>query len=102
MRPNSGASRSSVWTAFRNYRLTSNMRVDPAETEFKQWLLDIGNGTIETDDNERISLPAEILSNGNLVEEVFGPCLASNDFEAMKKRAILCPSTATRRNTTGM
>uniref|UniRef100_A0A914EBK4 ATP-dependent DNA helicase n=1 Tax=Acrobeloides nanus TaxID=290746 RepID=A0A914EBK4_9BILA len=36
-------------------------------------------------------LSAEILLNGNLVEEVFGPCLASNDFEAMKKHAIPCP-----------
>src|SRR5277367_7138550 len=62
--------RSSIWTAFLNYRLTSNMRVDPAEAEFKQWLLD---GTIETDDNDRISIPAVILSNCNLVEEVLGP-----------------------------
>uniref|UniRef100_A0A914EHK9 ATP-dependent DNA helicase n=1 Tax=Acrobeloides nanus TaxID=290746 RepID=A0A914EHK9_9BILA len=61
------------------------------QTKFKQWLLKFGNDTLETDDYDRITLPVKILANGNLVEEVFGPCLASNDFEAMKKRAILCP-----------
>ena len=34
---------------------------------------------------------SHILSNGNLIDEVFGDCLANNRYEDMKDRAILAP-----------
>lgn len=68
-----------------------NMRVGPEQTEFAKYLLKIGNGELPLNDMGEIELPEDILSNGNLVDEVFGNCLVNENYEEMKDRAIFAP-----------
>ena len=54
------------------------MRVDLKERDFAEYLLKVGNGDLPVSAMDEIDLPEDILSNGNLIEEVFGDCLANN------------------------
>ena len=56
--------------------------------DFAEYLLKVGNGYLAVNAMDEIELPEVILSNGNLIEEVFGDCLANNRYEDMKDRAI--------------
>ena len=56
-----------------------------------QYLLNVGNGDLATNVMGEIELPNSILSKGKIIEEVFGDCLESGNYEKMKDRAILAP-----------
>ncbi|RCN44401.1 hypothetical protein ANCCAN_09615 [Ancylostoma caninum] len=49
----------------------------------------IGNGEIEQDSEGRIHLPSDLMSNGNLIDEVFGDELTNTD--NLSDYAILAP-----------
>lgn len=83
--------RSDLWQHFSSLQLTENMRVDLEEKEFAQYLLNVGNGDLATNVMGEIELPNSILSKGKIIEEVFGDCLESGNYEKMKDRAILAP-----------
>lgn len=59
---------SHLWSHFKTFSLSQNMRIDSEEIMFKSWTLDIGNGA----GPESISIPFEMTSSGDLTEEVFG------------------------------
>ena len=67
------------------------MRVDPKQRDFAEYLLNLGNGNLPVNAMDEIELSEEILSSGNLIDEVFGDCLANGRYEDMKDRAILAP-----------
>lgn len=83
--------KSNLWHHFHFFSLTENMRVDPEQRDFAEYLLKIGNGELPVNTMDEVELPEDILSNGNLIDEVFGDCLANNRYEDMKDRAILAP-----------
>nr|XP_015925120.2 uncharacterized protein LOC107452988 [Parasteatoda tepidariorum] len=83
--------RSHLWQHFKTYSLEKNMRADPGEEEFAKYLLKLGDGELEVNELGEIEVPEEIRSGGNLIDEIFGPCLRSGNYEAMKNRAILAP-----------
>ena len=83
--------RSNLWQHFHLFSLTENMRVDPEQRDFAEYLLKVGNGELPVNNMDEIELPVDILSNGNLIDEVFGNCITNNRFQDMKDRAIIAP-----------
>lgn len=101
--------RSRLWKHFGQnlFRLTDNMRVEHAAKEdgahretlqqFAEWLLALGDGRLEQDEEGRVALPPEMcLDEGadmqELIDWVF-PDLAtrSGDVEYIAERAVLAP-----------
>ncbi|KAK0401770.1 hypothetical protein QR680_015960 [Steinernema hermaphroditum] len=82
---------SELWPGFEQHRLSTNMRVQGDQEEFRQWLLALGNGDLPEVEEEIIEIPKEFVANGNLVSEIFGDAIAEGDWEEVGKRAILAP-----------
>ncbi|VDK43225.1 unnamed protein product, partial [Cylicostephanus goldi] len=80
---------SQFWKSFRMHRLSVNMRAAESGSSWCDFLMSVGNGEASEDEAGRIQLPTEIISNGNLIDEVFGDLLT--DFETLSERAILTP-----------
>lgn len=75
------------------YVVDENKRVSNDESDFKKWLLKVGDGIFSGNfeiTNEVIKLPKEFLSTGDIITEVFGEKISPNDNEIHKK-VILCP-----------
>lgn len=71
-------------------RLKKNMRALPEEKDFAKFLLKVGNGDLQNEEEDDIKLPEQILSNGNLVEEVLLDCINAGDYKSLASRVILC------------
>ena len=97
---------SDIWRygKFRTYHLTQNMRVNPAEREFAQFLLRLGNGELNVripnvTDNalalpERLIMPW-INDEDNelaLIKFVFAEHLTVESVRAYEQHVILCPT----------
>jgi PIF1-like helicase/Helicase len=81
---------SDVWSRCKKFELVQNMRTEPGEIKFADYLKGIGNGTT-VDENDEIDLPQEWLTKESLAKKIFGKCISEGDFDEMTKRAILCP-----------
>ncbi|KHJ87579.1 hypothetical protein OESDEN_12645 [Oesophagostomum dentatum] len=53
-----------------------NMRVSTSEFEWKQYLLELGNGMLPVDENDEMAVPPDFLCTGSLVHEIFSPYLS--------------------------
>ncbi|CAF1094830.1 unnamed protein product, partial [Brachionus calyciflorus] len=85
--------RSDLWTHFRQMALQENVRADPNETEFKEWLMEVGDGRSRVYDNHNlIRLPDRVVCNGNLVNEIFGEGELRLEDDNRFNNAILCPT----------
>ena len=85
--------RSDLWTHFRQMALQENVRADPNEIEFKEWLMEVGDGRSRVYDNHNlIRLPDRVVCNGNLVNEIFGEGELRLEENNRFKNAILCPT----------
>ena len=65
------------------------MRVDPEQRNFAKYLLKFENGELTANTMDEVELPEDILSSGNIIDEIFDDCLANSRYEDMKDRAIL-------------
>ncbi|RMZ96287.1 ATP-dependent DNA helicase PIF7-like, partial [Brachionus plicatilis] len=63
--------------------LTVNVRADPNEHEFKNWLMEIGDGK---------SLPPRVCCPDNIVDQVFGPGQLELDVQNRLNNDLLCPT----------
>ncbi|XP_058789684.1 uncharacterized protein LOC131663341 [Phymastichus coffea] len=81
---------SKVWKYFTKFSLPANMRVLPNEIEFSKFLLDIGNGTLN-DQNDCVNLPEHCIlpPTSNIIDDTFGILMKENKFQDMCKCAIL-------------
>ncbi|XP_008212376.1 ATP-dependent DNA helicase PIF1-like [Nasonia vitripennis] len=81
---------SESWKHFTTYNLSANMRVLPNEVDFAQYLLSVGDGTLN-DANDNLTLPQQCIMepNNNVAQIVFGGFIAEKNFEKMSKCAIL-------------
>ena len=82
---------SELWSYFKIIRLNKNMRTEPGEEEFSEWLIKFGNGELRTNENDAIELPTACTSGGNLADEVFGKHISLEDVPNFGDRVILCP-----------
>ena len=64
------------------------MRIDPEQEKFAKCIVELGNENLPKTEFNEIELPEDIISSGNLIEEVFGECLSKQSFDLMKDRAI--------------
>ncbi|KAL3118842.1 hypothetical protein niasHT_008189 [Heterodera trifolii] len=87
---NSTLKRSEYWRLAKRYKLTKNMRALETEQEFAKDLLEIGTGKWNSE-NDEIILPENCISYGDLAEEIFANCIASENWNEMAKSAILAP-----------
>ena len=67
------------------------MRALPEENDFAKFVLDIGNGSLnDNNDNINLNVPDECISyNFNASMEIFGNCIRDKKNSEMSKRAIL-------------
>ncbi|XP_008202049.2 uncharacterized protein LOC103315369 [Nasonia vitripennis] len=81
---------SELWKYFKNFTLTTNMRVMPNEVDFAKFLLEVGNGTLN-DSHDKINVPEHCIltANNNMAYHLFGKLIEEKRFENMSKCAIL-------------
>ena len=58
-----------LWEHVTTYKLSKNMRCQ-GQSEFTNWLLQVGEGTIN-DINDRISIPRYLIVNHDIVKVMF-------------------------------
>lgn len=84
---------------FTKFKLTVNMRASTESTEWKECLMEIGNGTAPLDGDERIDVPQELMRfafffqiimcfSRDLIADVFEGKF--DDPDHLQSRAILC------------
>ena len=81
--------RSSLWSSFRQFRLTKNMRAAD-EQAFSSWLLQVGNGSLPSachqSEEPLITIPEECVCH-NVIDAVYDDMLDNQ----IERRVILCP-----------
>jgi hypothetical protein len=83
---------SPLYSSIVEFHLTKNMRVRDGDESFCEWLLKIGEGTINEDIDQWVEIPQEHLvkTKMDLIEHTF-PNLESMDKEDMMSSGIFCP-----------
>ncbi|GBP51865.1 PiggyBac transposable element-derived protein 4 [Eumeta japonica] len=61
------------------------------QQQFANYLLKLGNGELPLNNMDEIELSLNVISTGNLIDEAFSNCLASENYDGMKDRAIIAP-----------
>ena len=84
--------KSLLWQCFGHFKLQINMRLTDNDLEFRQWLLELGNGQCKKD----ISVPPDLQVDDteDLVEAVFGNALTAESDIDLADCAILSPKNA--------
>ena len=79
-----------LWNKFSTYELKTNMRVLQEEIEFAKFLLDVGDGTFN-DQNDCIELLEHCILSKNecIVQKVYGKLMEQKKFDGMSQCAIL-------------
>ena len=87
---------SPLWANFEVIRLNQNMRALPEQIRFKDYLLQIGDGTLPAIDthNQLVRVPEELLENNSIVDAIYGPDLLTFDQLNLTNRAILSPKNS--------
>ncbi len=84
---------SNLWPTFTQMGLIENVRAEPNEVEFKNWLLEVGEGRCRVyDGHQLIRLPQQVVCTGNLVNDIFGEGELLLNENNRYNRAILCPT----------
>ena len=64
-----------MWRHVRHFKLTQNIRADPDETEFKNWLLNLGDGSLKSSDPHaepgQIDIPSQCKITTNVINDIF-------------------------------
>ena len=67
--------RSTLWQHVRQFKLTQNIRADADQTDFKNWLLELGDGTLQSSDLDaqpgQIDIPSQCNITNNIINDVF-------------------------------
>ena len=84
---------SPIWRYVVHIPLRVNMRTKQAESEFSEFLLRLGNGRANINQNNDIVIPSKFVCHNDesLTDWVFNGCDFSN-YESYAQRVILCPT----------
>jgi hypothetical protein len=74
---------SRLWKYFTKFKLSQNMRALENEKDFAEWVLKIGNGMLN-DENDDVPIPPECICEGDLSDEVFSVPIACKDWKVFK------------------
>ena len=87
---------SPLWSIVKRFQLTSNMRANPDEVQFKSFLLDIGDGKLSLKNTtpfvQSVEIPYNFITTSTIVDNIFPEDEISQDPLSIIKRAILCPT----------
>ncbi len=87
---NASIKSSDLWSHFQSIQLKQNMRTGAGESDFAEWLLKVGDGSIPLDENQEMELPEHMFSN-DLIQATFGDHLHNGNVDAIAEAVILCP-----------
>jgi PIF1-like helicase len=82
---------SPLWNLFAQLSLISNMRSE-GQNEFNQWLLDIGISSLPTVENtpeNAVKIPSQMITQNNIVNEIFGDSPQHLSIDDISKRVVL-------------
>ena len=78
-----------LWSVFHKFQLTRNMRVLNDEISFAQFVLNIGNGD-SNDNDDNIVIPERcIIRNDDIVSCIYGNSIETHSYDEMSSFAIL-------------
>jgi len=79
-----------LWKQFKIFSLTQNMRTLPQEKEFTQFLLNLGNGSLN-DHSDNIHIPEKCVANANsdMVKDMYGDIIKRKQYKIMTNYVIL-------------
>ena len=83
--------RSFLWSFFDILRLMRNMRADPNEQAFSEWLISVGNGSVN-DNDDFIRLPDQCITTGSIIDYVYPLKEPLDNVDLVKLKCILCPT----------
>lgn len=81
---------SNLWNYMGKLFLTTNMRALPEEKEFADFLLKVGNGSLN-DENDMITIPEERICSEPLHEVIFRSSILNKQWADLSNCAILAP-----------
>ncbi|CAJ0965878.1 unnamed protein product [Ranitomeya imitator] len=81
---------SPVWKSFKELKLIRNIRVNPDEVEFCEWLLTVGSGVEDGNLVDFVKLSKDILTH-DVVTSIFGNDLNSLSTALEARSAGVCP-----------
>ena len=88
--------RSPLWAHCRLFKFTANMRLTADQISFKEYLLQIGNGTFPAQENPPfencICIPQDLVEHNDIVSFVFPSHLP---LTTLTNHAVLCPTNKT-------
>ncbi|XP_011872670.1 PREDICTED: uncharacterized protein LOC105564699, partial [Vollenhovia emeryi] len=81
---------SSLWKQFKIFSLTQNMRTLSQEKEFAQFLLNLGNGSLN-DNSDNIEIPERCIANINsdIIKDMYGDIITHKRYKIMANYVIL-------------
>lgn len=79
-----------MWPNFTQLQLAHNMRAHD-DLEFAQWVLKVGDGSANEDNNDDIELPQRCIVDNSIVDHIFGVSLNTNDYKSYSMKSILTP-----------
>lgn len=81
---------STLWKSFFKFTLTQNMRTLTEEAELAKFVLDIGDGRLN-DENNNVMIPEICIApaNSDFVEDIYGSLVREKQYEQIAKSAIL-------------
>ncbi|KAL7079773.1 hypothetical protein ACQ4LE_001173 [Meloidogyne hapla] len=82
--------KSHLWKFFEEFKLAKNMRTHESEIDFSTFLLDLGDGKLNNE-NDEVILPSHCVTYEDLIEPIFGDIIDSKNYNELSKRAILAP-----------
>ncbi|XP_044010215.1 ATP-dependent DNA helicase PIF1-like [Aphidius gifuensis] len=81
---------SHLWKHFKVFSLTENMRTLPGEAEFAKYLLDVGNGILNDNDNNLLAPENCVASkDDDIVRTIFRDLIDNHQYDDLTKVSVL-------------
>ncbi|KYN21838.1 ATP-dependent DNA helicase PIF1, partial [Trachymyrmex cornetzi] len=84
-----------LWKQFKIFSLTENVRTLPQEREFAQFLLNLGNGSLN-DYSDNVHLPEKCIANANsdIIKDMYGDIIIHKKYKTIANHVILSARNA--------
>lgn len=84
---------SPLWAHFHTITLIDNMRTGKEQHNFNSWLLQVGDGTLDSGSiqvpEDAIEIPSSLLATQPIVQQIYGSVINTSDTAELSKRVIL-------------
>ncbi|XP_018358545.1 PREDICTED: uncharacterized protein LOC108758219 [Trachymyrmex cornetzi] len=86
---------STLWPQFKIFSLTENVRTLPEEREFAQFLLDLGNGTLN-DYSDNVQIPERCIAkiDSDMIKDTYGDIITHKRYNIIANHVILSARNA--------